>query len=42
MVVHIPDVKANSDYTFTEGQKLGDFRAILSYRCFAKAFPSAF
>jgi signal transduction histidine kinase len=28
-VVHIPDVKADPDYTFAEAQRLGDFRAIL-------------
>jgi two-component system NtrC family sensor kinase len=29
VVVHIPDVTQDPDYTFTEGQKLGDFRTIL-------------
>ncbi len=29
VVVHIPDVTTDPDYTFTEGQKLGDFRTIL-------------
>ena len=28
-VVHIPDVEADPDYTFFEGQRLGDFRTIL-------------
>jgi two-component system NtrC family sensor kinase len=28
--VHIPDVKADPNYTFTEGQRLGDFRTILA------------
>ena len=28
-VIHIPDVKADHDYTWTEAQKLGDFRTIL-------------
>ena len=28
-VVHIPDVKADPEYTFVEAQKLGDFRTIL-------------
>jgi GAF domain-containing protein len=28
-VVHIPDVRADPEYTFTEAQKLGDFRTIL-------------
>jgi two-component system NtrC family sensor kinase len=29
-VIHIPDVKADPDYTFNEAQRLGDFRAILA------------
>ena len=29
-VVHIPDVEADPEYTFVEGQKLGGFRTILS------------
>jgi signal transduction histidine kinase len=29
-VVHIPDVQADPEYTFTEAQKFGDFRTILS------------
>jgi hypothetical protein len=29
-VVHIPDVRADPDYTFAEAQKLGGFRTILS------------
>ena len=29
-VVHIPDVKADPEYTFTEHQRLGDFRTILA------------
>ena len=28
-VIHIPDVKADSEYTFSEAQRLGDFRTIL-------------
>ena len=39
VVVHIPDVKANSDYTFTEGQKLGDFRAILCVPMLREGVP---
>ena len=42
VVVHIPDVKADSDYTFTEGQKLGDFRAILCVPMLREGVPSAF
>jgi len=29
-VIHIPDVLADSEYTWREGQKIGDYRAILS------------
>ena len=29
VVVHIPDVQADPDYTFNEAQKLGDFRTII-------------
>ncbi|MEA3107754.1 MAG: hypothetical protein QOI88_2359 [Gammaproteobacteria bacterium] len=29
IVVHIPDVQADPDYTFNEAQKLGDFRTII-------------
>jgi len=29
-VVHIPDVQADPEYTFAEGQKFGDFRTVLS------------
>ena len=29
-VVHIPDVRADPEYTFVEAQKLGGFRTILS------------
>ncbi|MBR1283044.1 GAF domain-containing protein [Bradyrhizobium sp. AUGA SZCCT0177] len=29
VIVHIPDVTTDPDYTFTEGQRLGDFRTIL-------------
>ena len=29
-VIHIPDVKADPEYTFTEHQKLGDFRTVLA------------
>jgi PAS domain S-box-containing protein len=39
VVVHIPDVKADSDYTFTEGQKLGDFRAILGVPMLREGVP---
>jgi signal transduction histidine kinase len=39
IVVHIPDVKADSDYTFTEGQKLGDYRAILGVPMLREGVP---
>jgi signal transduction histidine kinase len=29
VVVHIPDVESDRDYTFREGQRLGDFRSLL-------------
>jgi len=29
-VVHIPDVQADPDYTFTEGQRLGGYRTVLT------------
>jgi GAF domain-containing protein len=29
VVVHIPDVTADADYTFSEAQRLGDFRSLL-------------
>jgi two-component system, NtrC family, sensor kinase len=29
IVVHIPDVETDPDYTFREGQRLGDFRSLL-------------
>jgi GAF domain-containing protein len=29
-IVHIPDVQADPDYTFVEGQKLGGFRTVLT------------
>jgi signal transduction histidine kinase len=38
-VVHIPDVKADPDYTFVEGQKFGDFRTILSVPMLREGTP---
>jgi signal transduction histidine kinase/HAMP domain-containing protein len=38
-VVHIPDVKADPEYTFVEGQKLGDFRTILSVPMLREGVP---
>ena len=39
VVVHIPDVTADADYTFTEGQKLGDFRTILGVPMMREGVP---
>ena len=39
VVVHIPDVKADPDYTFTEGQKLGDFRTVLRVPMLREGVP---
>ncbi len=39
VVVHIPDVTADPDYTFTEGQKLGDFRTILGVPMLREGVP---
>jgi signal transduction histidine kinase len=39
VVVHIPDVKADPYYTFTEGQKLGDFRTVLSVPMLREGVP---
>jgi signal transduction histidine kinase len=38
-VVHIPDVKADPEYTFVEGQKLGDFRTTLSVPMLREGVP---
>jgi signal transduction histidine kinase len=37
--VHIPDVKADPNYTFTEGQRLGDFRTILAVPMLREGAP---
>jgi two-component system, NtrC family, sensor kinase len=39
VVVHIPDVTTDPDYTFTEGQKLGDFRTILGVPMLREGVP---
>jgi GAF domain-containing protein len=39
VVVHIPDVKADPDYTFAEGQRLGDFRTVLSVPMLREGVP---
>jgi GAF domain-containing protein len=38
-VVHIPDVKADPDYTFNEAQRLGDFRSVLSVPMLREGTP---
>ena len=38
-VVHIPDVKADRDYTWVEAQKLGDFRTILCVPMLREGVP---
>lgn len=39
IVVHIPDVTVDPDYTFTQGQKLGDFRTILGVPMLREGVP---
>jgi len=39
VVVHISDVTTDPDYTFTEGQKLGDFRTILGVPMLREGVP---
>jgi two-component system, NtrC family, sensor kinase len=39
LAVHIPDVKADPNYTFTEGQRLGDFRTILAVPMLREGAP---
>ncbi len=38
-VVHIPDVKADPDYSFTEAQRLGGFRAMLAVPMLREGVP---
>jgi GAF domain-containing protein len=38
-VVHIPDVQADPDFTFVEGQKLGGFRTVLSVPMLREGTP---
>jgi GAF domain-containing protein len=38
-IVHIPDVRADPEYTFVEGQKLGGFRTILSVPMLREGVP---
>jgi two-component system NtrC family sensor kinase len=39
VVVHIPDVEADPDYTFKEAQRLGDFRAVLGVPMLREGVP---
>jgi GAF domain len=39
-IIHIPDVVADTDYTYTEGQKVGGYRTLLAFRCCEKERPS--
>jgi two-component system, NtrC family, sensor kinase len=38
-VIHIPDVRADPDYTWTEAQRLGDFRTILGVPMLREGIP---
>ncbi len=38
-IIHIPDVKADPDYTFTEAQRLGEFRTILGVPMLREGVP---
>jgi hypothetical protein len=40
VAVHLPDVQADPDYTFSEAQKLGDFQCILAVPMMRKACRS--
>jgi GAF domain-containing protein len=39
VVIHIPDVEADADYTFTEGQRLGGFRSVLGVPMLREGVP---
>ena len=39
IVVHIPDVQADPDYTFNEGRRLGDFRTALAVPMLREGVP---
>jgi two-component system, NtrC family, sensor kinase len=39
VVVHIPDVEADQDYSFTEGQRLGNFRSLLGIPMLREGVP---
>jgi two-component system, NtrC family, sensor kinase len=38
-VVHIPDVETDQDYSFHEGQRLGDFRSLLGVPMSRQGLP---
>ena len=38
-VVHIPDVKADPEYTWTKGQRLGDYRTVLAIPMLREGIP---
>ncbi len=38
-VVHIPDVRADPEYTFVEGQKLGEYRTVLAVPMLREGTP---
>jgi two-component system, NtrC family, sensor kinase len=38
-VVHIPDVRADQEYTFVEAQRLGDFRTVLGVAMLREGIP---
>ena len=37
--MHIPDVKADPEYTFVEGQRLGDYRTVLTVPMLREGVP---
>ena len=37
--VHIPDVKADPEYTLVEGQRLGDYRTVLAVPMLREGVP---
>src|SRR4029077_3710379 len=38
--VHIPDVKADPEYTLVEGQRLGDYRTVLAVPMLREGAPT--
>jgi two-component system NtrC family sensor kinase len=38
-VIHIPDVKADPEYTLLEGQRLGDYRTVLAVPMLRESVP---